>query len=355
LSEPFRRSQPPESDESIAEFVRRKFGDELLENLVGPLVSGVYAGDPQKLSLRSAFPLAYQWEKDYGSVLRGAMKSRPAGGKPRPSLCSFRDSVATLIRTLGETLGAEIHCGASVESMRRLPVNGKSQFELHVWGQAAAQTLTADAIVVATPARATAKILQQASAAFGEHLGKIEYAPVAVVATGYRKDQLARPINGFGFLVARAERRRVLGTVWNSSLFPGRAPEGTLLLTSFVGGATDPEICQWGEERIANTVTQELVEILGISGPPVLRVVYRHSQALPQYNLGHAQTIEAVRALCHNVPGLFLTGNYLEGVSIGSCVEQALRTAESVRKYLGTAEGAELENRLPRHAVLDRQ
>ncbi len=352
-SEPFRRSQPPEEDESVAGFVRRKFGAELLDRLAGPFVSGVYAGDPEKLSLRSAFPSVYAWEKQYGSVLRGTMKSRPRERKARSALCSFSHGVATLVRALGERLGEAVRCGASVASVTRSKANGKGQFTLQVNGPEGAQLLTANAVVVATETPAAGQLLAGVSAEFPVCFERIEYAPVAVVAVGYRREQVSHPADGFGFLVARQEGLRVLGCVWNSSLFPGRAPKGMVNLTSFAGGATDAEICEWSEERIGETVGREVAEVLKISGPPVTRLISRHRRALPQYNLGHGSRVAALREACARVPGLFLAGNYLEGPAIGACVEQAFRVAESVRQYCTSGEELGGAQNARGHAVLE--
>ncbi len=336
LAEPFRRSRPPEDDESVADFVRRKFGNEILERLAGPFVSGVYAGDPEKLSLRNAFPSAYQWEKDFGSVIRGAMKSRPQGQKTRSSLCSFKSGVATLVRTLGEKLAEYVRCGASVASLSRGKTNGKSQFKLQVNHGGRTEALATSAVVVATPTQAAGQLLASISGAFQEHFSHIEYAPVAMVGLGYRREQIGQPTNGFGFLVPRNEGLRLLGSVWNSSLFPGRAPEGMVNFANFAGGAIDPELCQLEDARIAEIIAKELAGVLRISGPPVIQLVQRHSRALPQYNLGHGQTIATLCELAASVPGLFLTGNYLEGPAIGACVKHAFETAELVRQYLAS-------------------
>ncbi len=352
-SEPFRKSQPPEEDESVADFVRRKFGAELLDRLAGPFVSGVYAGDPEKLSLRSAFPSAYQWEKQYGSVLRGAMKSRPREGKARPALCSFLHGVATLARALGEKLGEALRCGTSVASVARSKANGKGQFTLQVNGPEGAELLTANAVVVATETPAAGQLLAGVSAEFPACFERIEYAPVAVVAAGYRRGQVGHPADGFGFLVTRQEGLRVLGCVWNSSLFPRRAPNGMVNFTCFAGGATDAEVCEWSEERIGETVGRELAAVLAINGPPVARLIASHRRALPQYNLGHGSRVAALREACARVPGLFLTGNYLEGPAVGACLEQAFRTAESVRQYCASGEEAGSAQNARGRAVLE--
>jgi oxygen-dependent protoporphyrinogen oxidase len=335
-TEMFRSTNPPPTDESIAAFVRRKFGDELLDRIVAPFVSGVYAGDPEKLSLRASFPKLHEFELKYGSVLRGAMKSRPAKGAPRSGLCSFRDGMETLPRALGDRLGDALRSETTVATLSRGKTNGKSWFELEVTRRNQRETLFASAVIVAAPANAASEILKGVSDKFAAPFTRIEYAPVAVVAAGYRRDQLHRACNGFGFLVPRSEGLRVLGTVWNSSLFPGRASENMACFTSFAGGATDPELCGLSEDEIAETICTEVGRILGITGAPVTRMVHRYARALPQYNLGHSEIVSALGAAASAVPGLFLTGNYLSGPSIGSCVEQADQTADAVRVYLAS-------------------
>jgi oxygen-dependent protoporphyrinogen oxidase len=340
LAEPFRKTAPPEADESMADFVRRKFGAELLERLAAPFVSGVYAGDPEKLSLRSAFPSVHQWEKEFGSILRGAMKSRPPKGTPRAGLCSFREGGATLVRRLGESLGEDLRLGARVDAIRPRNIDGAQQFEIELTRGGRRESLTANAVVLAVPTQSAATLLSTLAPAAAASLLKIEYAPVAVVAAGYRREQVGIEPNGFGFLVPRTEERRVLGTVWNSSLFPGRAPEGMVAVTSFAGGATDPELCSLSEDRIAEIVLGEVAKIMNITGPPVTRLVKRYPRALPQYNLGHGQRIAAACASIAAVPGLFLTGNYLEGPAIGACVEHANRTADSVAAFFARSGAA---------------
>ena len=343
LTEAFRRTRPPAEDESVADFVRRKFGVELLETLVAPFVSGVYAGDPEKLSLRSAFPTAHQWELKFGSVIRGAMKSRAPKQKPRPSLCSFRDGMAALCRALGQHMGDALRCGVSATSISRSKADGKSSFELRVSHHGRAEVLTAQAVIVATDPHSAGRLLASVSPRFGSTLAQIGFAPVAVVAAGYPREQIGHPANGLGFLVPRSEGLRLLGSVWNSSLFPGRAPEGTVCFTCFAGGATDPELCLLSEDQIADIVTGELAGVLKINGPPVTRLVRRYPRALPQYNLGHGKIMAAFSDLVASVPGLFLTGNYLEGPSIGACVEQGFRAAHAVRRYLTSTDEASRE------------
>jgi protoporphyrinogen/coproporphyrinogen III oxidase len=335
-SEPFRKSRRPDGDESIADFVRRKFGHEILEYLVAPFVSGVYAGDPEKLSLRAAFPTLDEWEREHGSVLRGAMKSRPPKGERAgpPPLCSFRHGVSTLTRTIGERLGGALRTDARVVALHQSGAAAGHRYEIDIHHGGHEETLRANAVILSIPAYTAAHLLKTISSSLAQTLSGIAYAPVAVVAAEYHAKQIGESLRGFGFLVPRSEKLRTLGTIWNSSLFPGRAPEGRVAMTSFAGGATDPEIVAQPEEEIAEIVHKENARVLDISGPPTSIAVWRHSKALPQYSLGHGHIVRAISDTRHSHPGLFFAANYLEGPSLGKCVDVGTETADAVREYL---------------------
>jgi oxygen-dependent protoporphyrinogen oxidase len=336
LSEPFRTTFPPAGEESVAKFARRKFGDEILEYLVAPFVSGVYAGDPEKLSLKAAFPSLDEWEREYGSVLRGAKKSRKTQGTAPASLCSFRQGVARLPNAIAEKLAGRVQTRTSAKSLNRLGPDGGEVFELHTGRPGELATMQASAIVLATPAYVSAQLIAPISEQLGHTLSGIAYAPVAVVASGYYRQQAGEPMEGFGFLVPAKEKRQSLGTVWNSSLFPGRAPEGAVTVTSFTGGATNPEIVSEPEDQIAKIIQSENEHILKIVGSPSISAVWKYPRALPQYNLGHGHIVETIRDAERQLPGIFFAGNYLEGPAIGKCLENGLQTAEAVKNYLET-------------------
>ncbi len=345
VSEPFKKSQPPTDEESVAAFVRRKFGHEILEYLVAPFVSGVYAGDPEKLSLKAAFPTLDEWERQYGSVLRGAMKSRPLKEQrtAAPPLCSFTHGVAALPRAMAAKIGSAVQYEARAVSVdfagaaRSADSGAGTSCELRIVRNGQERSSAAGAVVIATPAYAAAHLLETFSPHLAQTLSGIAYAPVAVVACTYYRQQVSDPLEGFGFLVPRGEKVRTLGTVWNSSLFPGRAHQGSVTITSFIGGATDPEIMDLHEEKVAAIVTEENARILGITGPPVEVAVWKYLRALPQYNLGHGHIVETIRDAERASPGLFFAGNYLEGPAVGKCVENGFQTAEAVTKYLQSA------------------
>ena len=333
LRDIFGTSIPPDADESVAALVRRKFSPQLLDRLVGPFVSGIYAGDPERLSIRSAFPQLYEAEKSAGSIVRGMMRLAKSkkGPRDRPSLQTFRDGNETLVRALGGKLGPALLTETSVTAISR---QNDGSFFLRLNRQGAEESVSSRSLILATPTEVTGKLLSPFDSSFESLLTSVEYAAVAVVSLGYRKSDIGHSLNGFGFLVPRSSGLRVLGTVWNSSLFPGRAPEGHALLTSFVGGATDPAAAKLLHEELASLVHREISGLLAIKSPPVFSNVTIWPRALPQYNLGHGERLAAVTSACSRLPGLFLVGNYFRGPAIGSCVEHAFAVAELVVKHL---------------------
>ena len=339
LRDAFGRTTPPDADESIASFTRRKFNPELLDKLVGPFISGIYAGDPEKLSLRSAFPQLHAAERGSGSVIRGllrASKSQPKSAEPqqRPTLQSFRDGNETLVKALAASLGSALRTNVEVISLQRegagRPQAG-ARFVVQVKSAAGSESLVADHLVLATPSHITAKLLATAPENIENRLFEIEFAPVAVVSLGYSQAAVDRSLEGFGFLIPRSAGLRTLGMVWNSSLFPGRAPAGQALLTGFVGGATDPDAVTLPPGDLAALVHREIAPILLIREGPVFSNVMQYARALPQYALGHLDRVAHASEpgfLCSN---LWLVGNYLRGPSIGACLEEALRVAGQIR------------------------
>ena len=330
LSEPLRKTSPPENDESIADFARRKFTAELLDRLVGPFVSGIYAGDPEKLSLRGAFPALHEAEKAAGSLVRGMIRNtrQRQGPSHKATLASFRHGNETLVRALAEKLGPAFHASAEVRGLHRTAGNS---FQLNVQENGSVREYTAGRLVLATPAGVSARLLNEIFPAPSSALSEMTYAPVAVVSLGYRRQDVAHSLAGFGFLIPRSAGLRTLGAVWNSSLFPNRAPEGHVLLTSFIGGATDPHAIEMSPGQLAALVHAELARLLSLNDSPAITNVTVYRQAIPQYNLGHSQrvaTVESARASC---PNLWLLGNFFRGPAIGACVDRALAVAEQVR------------------------
>jgi oxygen-dependent protoporphyrinogen oxidase len=328
----FGTTHAPQQDESIAAFVRRKFGDELLDRLVAPFVSGIYAGDPERISLRAAFPQVYEAEKSAGSIVRGMMRAaKPRKGpRERPTLLCFRNGNETLVRALAHKMGSRLRLEAEVLGIALRRDDESVRFEVRFREAGSDQTVVAERLVLATPANVAGALLRDVNAAFEPVLGGIEYAPVAVVSLGYRRQDVGHSLDGFGFLVPRSSGLRVLGSVWNSSLFPERAPAGHVLLTSFVGGATDPGAAKLSRDDLAALVHREGAPILQIRAAPVVSHVQVYRRALPQYNIGHGERLIALERLCGGLPGLFLVGNYFRGSAIGNCVELGMAAAETL-------------------------
>lgn len=335
------KSTPPEPDESVAAFIRRKFSCTLLDQLVGPFVSGIYAGDPEKLSLRAAFPILYEAEIASGSIVRGmfkVLKQRKAKNnsvpREKPTLQTFQTGNETLIRALAEDLDDRLLCGVEASSIESIDPGHEPKaprFRITLRSLKGVEIVETERLVVATPTNVTSKLLSSVDPVFESSLSPVEYSGVAVVSLGYRKEDVTNPLNGFGFLVPRSSGLSVLGTVWNSSLFPGRAPEGHALLTSFVGGATNPSALEKSADELAGQVHREITPALGLRKEPVFNNVTIWPRAIPQYNLGHVARMAALEKARVNFPGLYFSGNYLNGPAIGTCVEHALKIANEVR------------------------
>lgn len=324
------KSIPPDGDESVAAFVRRKFSPQLLDRLVGPFVSGIYAGDPERLSARSAFPQLYEAEKAAGSIVRGMLRLTKSkkGPRERPTLQSFREGSDTLVRALANNLGPALLTQTCVTG---ISCQNDGSFDIRLENHGRDESVSAHSLILATPTDVTGALLSRLDSSFETQLSSIEYASVAVVSLGYRNNDVGHSLNGFGFLVPRSAGLRVLGSVWNSSLFPGRAPEGQALLTSFVGGATDSGAATLEPQELASLVHREISPLLSIKSAPIFSNVTIWPRALPQYNLGHGDRLAAVANACSRFPGLWLTGNYLQGPAVGSCVDHAVAVAEQVR------------------------
>ncbi|MFZ5624403.1 MAG: protoporphyrinogen oxidase [Gemmatimonadota bacterium] len=326
--EPFITPSPDGVDESVADFTRRRLGQEVLEYLVDPLVSGLLAGDPERLSVQFALPRLARLEREYGSVIKGLGRRRAGGdGAFESGLWSFREGLAALPRRLAHQLGDRLKLETPVTEIGRLGAGWRIRTRRGDEG-------AFDAVVVAAPAWSLAGLL----AGIGPDaaaLEEIRYAPVAVVALGFRRNEVGHPLDGFGFLAPAVERRRVLGALFSSTLFPGRAPDGHVLLTAFVGGERNVELLDRPDHQLVQLVTEELMELLDCSGAPVFSRVIRRPRAIPQYVVGYRRIRECVRALEERWPGLALAGSFRDGVSVGETLASGLDAASRVDRMSG--------------------
>jgi oxygen-dependent protoporphyrinogen oxidase len=332
LAEPCARPAPGDRDESVAEFAARRLGREAMEKLIEPMTAGVFAGDPDRLSLTSCFPRIRELESRYGGLVRAmlslAWQRRRARMSAAPGgvLTSFTGGTQDLIDELSRNLAGDLRWSARVE---RLAAAGKG-FRLTVGGA----MYEADAVVLAAPAYAAAVLTRDLDAGLAAELADIPYAPIAVAAVGFDAAAFGRSLPGFGFLVPRLERRRILGALWDSSVFSGRAPEGKVLIRAMVGGARQPELAALPPERISALVREELRELMGVSVKPEFEKVFVHMRGIPQYLVGHSRRLERIEARLRARPGLFLNSNAFRGVSLNDCAKQSKLTAEAVLAFV---------------------
>ena len=332
LWEPFIRRSAADAEESLSEFTQRRLGREFLDYAIDAFVAGVYAGVPEDLSVRSAFPRLYALEQRYGSLIKGALlgarerRKREGASKQSARLFSMKDGLQTLVDALADRLGSSLHTGTAIGAVRR----HAGGFELDLEGPDRAWRLRARSLIFAVPAHAYEGLKFEFDFPLREVLGELYYPPVALVFFGYRKDPGGRPLDGFGFLAPRLEQRHILGTIWSSTLFPGRAPAGGAALTTFVGGSRQPEKANWSDERLVEIVQHDLRELMGIQGRPDEVFIRRWPRAIPQYQAGHQQRVDALAAFEEEVPGLHISGNFRGGISVGDCIEQASALSERV-------------------------
>ena len=328
LKEPFIKAAPADDEESVADFVRRRLGDELYRYAINPLVGGIYAGDPEKLSLPHAFPKLHALDQNHGGLIRGGIaKMRAArankGPKPRKRIISFKNGMAELPEKLAAALGDCLHTAVSISSIR------KSGEQWTVAWSSPDGTITEDSfdqLILTAPAHRLADLpFDPALQGQLRRLSAIDYPPVSVLSLGFKRADLAHPIDGFGALVPECEARKILGVLFPSSLFPKRAPEGEVLLTVFIGGERQPECATADTEALKKTVLPELEQLLGITGEPTF-VHHKHwDKAIPQYKLGYAAQLADMERIEQAHHGLHLAGNYRTGISVTYCLEAALK------------------------------
>ncbi len=334
LREPFIRRAPEDANESVGAFVRRRLGDEAEAYGVNPFVAGVFAGDPDLLEMRSAFPRLQAMEQRSGSLVRAqiaGLRQRKRSGAPRPpraGMFSFRDGMQTLTDALARSV--DVTTGAAVTSVTRAPDGYRVSF----LGPEGETTIDTRAVVVAADADSARRIVRGLAPEIDGPLREIPYAPVAIVTSEYRRDDVRHPLDGFGFLIPGREDRRILGTIFSSTLFPRRASDGHVLLTTFVGGMRRPADAALPDDDLRATVATDLRHLIG-AGAPLDVTVTRRPRAIPQYTMGHAARVARIAAVESQNPGLHLCANYRGGISVGDCVTSGEATAEAVLTRLG--------------------
>jgi oxygen-dependent protoporphyrinogen oxidase len=328
LQEPWIAKSDAE-DSSVAEFFTRRLGAESVQNLIDPFISGIYAGDIQRLSLPAVFPKLWEWEQATGSILKGMLRQakQKRGTKgSRMKLLSFPCGLQTLTDALARALPMEmLRLNASVRRLER-------HAEMYTVHLASGETLHARRLVLATPAFVSAALLADLAPTVSRELADIPYPSLTVVHTGFQARELPHPLDGFGFLIPRKENVPLLGSIWASSLFPNRVPPGKILLSNFIGGAHAPELAHAPAEHIQQLVVESLEKVFKPKSklsPGFCRVL-SYSQAIPQYSLGHVSRVRKIEAKLKRLPNLTLCGNYLHGISLEHCVQWGLNAVKDI-------------------------
>ena len=332
LAEPFRGRGPAEIDESVANFVTRRLGQEFLDFVVNPFVAGVYAGDPGALSVRHAFPKLHALERDHGSLIRGALRRRTATAGPKGSMISFPEGLAEVPLALASQLGSHLRLNHTVTAVRHMGWLWQVDFT----SPQKTGSENFSAVICALPPDALAALPFEGVPEAGALavMREIPQPAVASVFLGFRREDVAHPLDGFGMLTPAVEKRRILGTLFSSTLFPGRAPEGHVALTTFVGGSRQPELCAQSDAALIVMVQEELANLLGVRGTPVISRVQRWPRAISQYVVGFQKFKDACYAVEAAAPGLFLGGPCCDGVSLSNCISAGQRLADATARRI---------------------
>jgi oxygen-dependent protoporphyrinogen oxidase len=329
VREPFVRSKSPES-ESVAEFVSRRISREFLDKAIDPFVSGVYAGDPENLSMRSAFPKLYEMERDFGSLIMGTFRRKTEKPDPNfPRTFSFHGGLKTLIDALAAELGDSLKLASPV-----------GEIEAVEDGRFRVLSEEFDAVVVSTPAFKAAELVESRDAELAVTLSEVVYPQVAVVVLGFKSEKIKKALDGFGFLIPSTEKRPILGTLFHSAVFPERSPDGFQLLMTFVGGVrAGDQLDEKTDDELISTVRQQLGEILGVAGEPDFVHLKRWKKAIPQYRVGYEKVTEAVSDFEKRHAGIYFCSNFYRGISMSDCVKNAFETADKINGQLTTDNG----------------
>lgn len=341
--EPFIPARRGDYDESVFDFAARRIGPGAAAMFVDPMVSGVYGGLARELSLPACFPIMRQMENQYGGLVKaligkqlerkrsrarsgGAKKSgSPAG--PAGRLTSFQTGLGALIDRLGERLQGVVRTSRQAIRLRRVDDSWE------IVDQTGA-TVRARRVVIACPAYSAAALFADFDREVAEAFGSIPYAAIVVLATGHRREDVGHPVDGFGFLIPRNQGLRTLGSIWTSSIFANRAPEGFIQFRSMMGGAGDPGVLELSDDELWQTLRRDLDPLVGIRKDPAFIRIYRWKRGIPQYTMGHRERRARLERALARHQGLFTVGNSYRGISLNDCVKMGYGVAGEIRSQL---------------------
>lgn len=337
ILEMFRPKWKNEYEETIAHFVRRRFGEEFLTYAIDALVAGIFAGDPERLSVPHGFPKLYRAEQKYGSLLRaqilGARERKRKGetSKQEARVLSFDRGLQTLTDSISAKLGDNLHCQAKLQKIRYQ----NSLWEICYSEKGELKKKEYDVVLVAIPAYELEKLeFEHPSGLSLKLFGEINYSPVASVILGYKEEDVRNTTKGFGMLIPGIEHFNILGTLFSSSLFEGRAPSGYITLSTYVGGLRQPNLARLPSEELTKMVHEDLCKLLYIQGNPVFKYTYYHERAIPQYEIGYGKFKDHIANLQHTCPGFYIGGNCVKGPALSDNIIFAHEMADNIAAYL---------------------
>ncbi|MFC1557118.1 protoporphyrinogen oxidase [candidate division KSB1 bacterium] len=336
LREPFIGRSKEGYYQSLAEFVERRLGREFLDYAINPFVSGVFAGRPEELSVKSAFPKLYRLEEKYGGLLKGmvlgARERRKSAETSKQSarMFSFRQGMQVFPQALAGQLGPGVIYNAGIEKI----VRSGNKYIVHYSQGGEHKHIDSDAVITTIPSYILAGIVRDMDDKLHEHLASIYYPPVLVAYTGYKRSAIGQPLDGFGFLIPEKENKSFLGAIWSSTLFPGRSPENHASFTLFIGGARSPGLAGENIEQLLDKSLKEFQEIMKIDDKPVFLETRMWEKAIPQYKPGHVEHVTYFEAFERANPGFFISGNFRDGISVGDCVKNSDITFKKVKSYI---------------------
>jgi protoporphyrinogen/coproporphyrinogen III oxidase len=351
LAEYFVPRRKSSADESLASFARRRLGREAFERIVQPLVGGIYAADPERLSLHATMPRFAEMERRYGSLIRAA-RSRDADANARREesgaryglFVTPREGLGSLVEAIAAKLApGSVRLSSPVERIGR--DEGGTWIVTIAGGASEREEIRCEAVIVATGAPAASAVLRDLDSRLAADLGRIAYSSTSIVLLAYRRDQIAHPLDGFGFVVPACEKRRILAGSFSSVKFAGRAPEEMVLVRVFIGGACQSELADLPDDELRRIAADELRELLGTRGEPAFADVARWPRSMPQYHVGHGALVAAIERAAARLPGLALAGNAYHGVGIPACIHSGEAAAERIAAELENAGSAIGESR----------
>ena len=319
--------------QSISDFVKRRLGKEFLDYAINPFVAGVYAGNPEDLSVKSAFPKLYDLEEKYGGLIIGTVKSirerknRPEVAKQSAKMFSFLNGMQVFPETIAKALGSKVHLNSEVTSIEKVSTG----YKVNYTDNGNPLSVSCNYLVSTLPAYIAAELFCPFNEETAAHLKKVYYPPVLVLYLGYELKDIGRPLDGFGFLIPSKEKKSFLGAIWSSVIFPNRAPEDKAAFTLFIGGARDPEVGSYDKELLFKKVRNEFETLMRINAEPAYFSYKFWPKAIPQYNIGYIEHENSFVKFEEENHGLVLAGNYRDGISVGDCIKSAEKILNKIK------------------------